>query len=359
MNIEIIKFPHQSMAIGSAAYEQVSIGPFIEVTVPFDGSSLEIVGIPRDQKTRVQRVSPNPVGGSALNTSRAHHQLGFNAHPVTAVGADAPGAYVRRTLEKANLPTDFVSVVRAPTAETTVLISEKTGAASLLVDGRKTASSLLNATAVENALNSRIAFDLISLGSVGHGFDGIAKALSEYKILARHQGRWVCVIWNPGVLQLLALQRRDSNAVCFLSTVDGVILNLQEARLVTESSSESSPQSILKALRRLESPSPMIITAPDLVYWISNREAFTMKSYYVRPISTYGAGDTFTATYGAAKALDVSEEIALALAMANAREVVLSLDATEGQKSWEWLWDFVERHPRQKQTLLIDSPLSI
>jgi len=140
----------------------------------------------------------------------------------------------------------------------------------------------------------------------------------------------------------------------FLSTADGTILNLQEAQFLTESSSEDSPKSVLKAIRRLESPSPFIITAPERVYWLRKSEAFTMESFHVRPVSTYGAGDTFTATYGAAKTLGMPEDIALALAMANAREVVLGLDACEGQKTWEWLWDFVERHPRKKQPLLVD-----
>lgn len=257
-------------------------------------------------------------GGGATNAAATFASLGFHTAIMTRIGEDTHGKDVIDDLTAFGVSTHFVRMIKNGQTGFSVLLTMKDGERTALVY-RGVSSSFDQKDIHWSGCEQTKWIYLTSLG----GNIALAKKIIEYA--HRHS---VQVAWNPGSGEL---KQGLSAIFTVLSMVNVLILNLEEAKLLTQ---KRDLKAMFKTLHN-NGTIRLITDGTNGSYAWKDKAILHAATTGVKAISRTGAGDAFGSGFVSAlmKTNDIKQ--ALAIGTLNAESVVQQFGAKQGiLKKW-------------------------
>ena len=245
---------------------------------------IPVTKLPRDGQTMMGGELSTAAGGKGANQAVAAARTGAAVALIGAVGDDAFGSQLRRSLETAGVDIDAVrSVRRTPT-----------GVASVAVDRRGE-----NQIIVSPGANYRL-----SVNDVNRASTRIRRAhtlLVQWEVPAATVERAMQVARRSGVRTILnaAPAARIPRAV--LALTDLLVVNEQEAAVLLRDEN-GSPAERVQRLSRQTGGGAAILTLGRRGSWIcaeTGRRPLRCRAHRVRTVDSTGAGDTYVGALAA------------------------------------------------------------
>lgn len=280
--------------------------------------------LPYTDKTVVNAV------GNASNASVSAHRIGLRSALVTNIGNDRYGKDCLDTLRKEGVDTEFVKIHEGK--ETNYHYVLRLGAERTILIKHETYPYTLPDFDVPPRY--------IYFSSVGEEALDFHHVVAEY--IQEHPE--TKLIFQPGTFQI----RLGHEALKDLYAVtDTFFCNKEEAQAILQSDEEDMTK-ILHAFRDLGPTTPVITDGPNGAYAIGEDGATYRMPMYpdpAPPVDRTGAGDSFSSTFTAARALGHDVATALSWGPINSMSVVQYIGAQKGLLSREALLEHLENAP--------------
>lgn len=252
-------------------------------------------------------------GGGACNVAVGLSNFGLKVAVITRVGQDYSGQAIIDGLKKKNVETRFIQIDRKLHTGVSVIIQPKEGERTIL--SYRGANDNLELT--DNDL--KIKTNWIYISSLSGNWKNILN-----KIYSRFKK--VKIAWNPGISQL---QTGKSKLIKFLKKTEVLILNRNEASILTGKSEKNIPF-LLKSIFEL-GPKIVIITCGKEGAFLINKERIIYQSAHpIKKVDTTGAGDSFSSGFLAGLILFNDIKKAFKLGILNSAYNLTKIGAQEG-----------------------------
>jgi ribokinase len=252
-------------------------------------------------------------GGGATNAAVTFARLGFKAAVVARIGNDDPGAAIVEDLSMNDVHTELLRISTKEQTAYSTLLTAKNGERSVLVY-RGASSSFSTADIPWKKLKSKWLY----ITSLGGNLELLQKIVAQ----AKKQGTKVAL--NPGRGELKrAVELRE-----LLSSLSVIIVNLEEAQMLTESEEKDGA----KLAKRLSYPNLTVIVTDGSrgAHAYADGKAWFVRTSGAKSISRTGAGDAFGSGTVAGLAKGLKLEDALRLGTLNAESVIQKFGAKAG-----------------------------
>jgi len=253
-------------------------------------------------------------GGGGVNTASSFIKQGFQTAYCGMIGDDIAGRELVEHLKALNIDTSFICTTRDRATNSSVVISARGEDRVILV--YRGASELLDKNDIDW---NRLAAKLFYLAPLSGQLSTLTETLTTY---AKKIGAIVAANFGNSQLKL-----EEKRLKALLAQIDYLILNLEEASLMTGISYKNEKKIIAETVRLHQGVNIItkgkdgaIITAKGMVYDARQKE--------FEVIDVTGAGDAFASGFmcGILNAPD-DIEYAIKMAMANAKCCLSSRDS--------------------------------
>lgn len=252
-------------------------------------------------------------GGGATNAAVTFSRLGLATGVVANIGADDIGKSITEDLHAFGVSCTYLKQHRkAQTGYSTLLTTEDGERTALVFRGASADWKTSDIPPLPEGLRG------IYLTSLGGDLD-VAEAL-----LARAKKKGLFVAWNPGSAEL----RQGSRVLSLLSHVSLLILNKEEAQLLTAKKEADVPT--LAATLRRTCPLVVITDGAQGSYAHDAEALFFARASQVPSVSRTGAGDAFGSAFAASILQGLDTSSALQVATLNAESVIQHVGAKTG-----------------------------
>lgn len=257
-------------------------------------------------------------GGGATNAAATFGSLGFNTATISRIGDDAPGKDVVAALNKFNVSTKFIKVIKKGQTGFSTLLTMKDGERTALV--YRGVSANFKSKDLNNKIFEQTKW--IYITSLNGNISIIKKILKQ-----AHKNN-VKIAWNPGNVELSAGMKTFEPLLPF---VDILNMNKEEGKLLT------GKKTIKTILERLATKDKvrLITDGKNGTTALYNKTMLFADTTGTTGISSTGAGDAFGSGFlsGILKTDDI--KYALALGTLNAESVIQKIGAKNGLlKTW-------------------------
>lgn len=257
------------------------------------------------------------VGGGAANAATTFARLGFATAIATRVGDDPTGRDLLNDIERNNVSTSLVTVVKKGKSPYSTLLTAMNGERTALVY-RGVAADF----AERDVPTSKLKTKGIYMTSLG-GNTALALKIGQYA-----QKKGLAIAWNPGGAELAG--GRSLHPITKLMSV--LLLNREEAELFLGRKDE------VKALAKsiaVPGQTVVITDGPNGALAYQDGSAWVSRTSGKPSISRTGAGDAFGSAFVAALMRDMTPADALRVATLNAESVIQHVGAQAGiLKAW-------------------------
>ncbi len=260
-------------------------GDGIIIATPEDTLSQRKIAFELGAKYRIENRF-TAAGGGALNVALAASRAGVRAAPYALVGGDGAGAWIRDTLVKSGVATDFLRQVNAAQTDLSViLVDRKTGERVIFVNRDLQETLRIDTAAIPDGITL---FVSALSGAWRENYDAIRAAVEE---------RGCVLAYNPGQSNL----DEDMDAVhAMIAHAHYIFVNKDEAMQIVAHDAAHDPSrlrdaSYLLAWFHARGVRVVAITAGrDGAYVSADGAAHFVASSGARPVDATGAGDAFT-----------------------------------------------------------------
>lgn len=270
-------------------------------------------------------------GGGATNAAVTFAKLGLNTGVVSRIGNDEPGAAVIKDLQTCNISTELLRVIPKEQTAYSTLLTAKNGERSVLV--YRGASSSFSPSDIPW---KKLASEWLYITSLAGNLELLQKIIAH----AKKQGCKIAL--NPGRGELKrAVELRE-----LLSSLSVLIVNLEEAQMLTESTEKDGA----KLSKLLAYPDLTVIVTDGSrgAYAHANGQTWFSRTSGVKSMSRTGAGDAFGSGVVAALAKKLPLEDAMRVGTLNAESVIQKFGAKAG---------ILNKWPSKKQLALMSVKL--
>jgi ribokinase len=369
--------PTRVLTIGSAMIDTIAVidDELIE-RMSMNNADRSFLLLEEGTKTEAAVISTH-AGGGAVNAAVCFARLGLDTACLVKLGHDARASAVRQALTSEGVSTDYVvDTVAASTGASVLVSSHDRNSAIFTFRG---ANLLLTPEDIPaDAYAGRHIVHMASLS--GHSADLLPELIAR----AAEAGAFISV--NPGIRQL---STRASALLAVLPRIGVLAMNRAEAAALVPTLSEQQPRSSLRAHeaeRVVPSASTelmhrgfsmsgyqmslvhmvealtglgvgsVLVTDGRYGAYAGTREAIVhCPPVATEVLGTAGAGDAFTATFGAFRASGRPIHEGLALAATNAGSVVRHADTHTGLMHRAELEEAAVGHAESATTWLLES----
>lgn len=252
-------------------------------------------------------------GGGATNSSCALSYFGLKTACLSAVSTDSLSEIIIDDLKKFKVNLDFLEFIKKESTPVSIILTAKNGGRTVLT--KRGIASLVNLDFIKKQkLDTR----WIYLTNLGEDFE---KAKEVIKFLKSLNLR---IFWNPGLNEL-----KDLN-IDFLSTIDILLLNIEESLEVSKKNGLNLMDTINYFAKNIKSKVTIITAAEKGAFLIANNHCYYVEGFEVENIQcTVGAGDAFGSgfLYGVIK--NLSFDLCLEYAIKNSTSIIKSMGAKE------------------------------
>ncbi len=255
------------------------------------------------------------LGGNAANVACGTAKLGLTTAIITTIGSDANGELVSSELQKFGVNTDMIYFDPKTKTRYSVVLNFK---------GERTILSY-HAKRKYAWPKQMPECDWIYYSGLSEGFETLQNNLLTW--ITKHPS--VRVAMNPGSYQL---KNTLENVREFLSHIDLLVINLQEAELIANTTlkKEKTVRALIHKLLNMGAKE-VAITDGGNGAWVGDKEnVWHLDSYPVEVIAKTGAGDAFSSGYLAARAMKHDLSTALQWGIANSCGVIQQFGAQNG-----------------------------
>lgn len=255
-------------------------------------------------------------GGGGMNTAFTFKKQGFNVAYCGSVGNDIPGKEIIAEMEKVGIGTEFIQKNEKPTNNSVILNTSEEERTVLAYRG---ASELLNKEEILWGDMSPSWFYLAPLS-------GKLSSLTE-DIVDFAKKNKIKVAINLGNSQIV-LGKEKLEPI--LKKADVLLLNLEEASLLTETDSKDE-MGLMRELNRIHPGINAVTKGPEGVLVLEEDVLFEATSCKVKVVDKTGAGDAFASAFisGLIKS-NMDIEWAIRLGIANSVSCIKAKGAING-----------------------------
>lgn len=257
-------------------------------------------------------------GGGATNAAATFASLGFYTATMARIGDDATGKDVIDDLSRFGVSTHFVSMIKGGQTAYSVLLTMNDGERTALVYRGVSSSFDAKDISWEGCKQTKWIY-LTSLGG---------NILLAKKVIEHAHRCGMKVAWNPGQGEL---KHGISSIIPLISMVDILIMNLEEAKLLTSKRDVKAIFKILHTGGKIR----LITDGTNGSYVWRDKWMAHAATTGTKAVSRTGAGDAFGSGFvaGLIKTDDIQQ--ALAIGTLNAESVVQHYGAKRGiLKKW-------------------------
>jgi ribokinase len=252
-------------------------------------------------------------GGGASNAAVTFAQLGLNTSMVAKIGRDEPGQAILSELTARKVGTELIRISPKEHTAYSTLLTAKNGERSVLVY-RGASSSFAMSDIPWKKLQSRWLY----ITSLSGNLELLQKILAHAK---RHN---IKVALNPGRGELKrAVELRE-----LLSSLSVLLVNLEEAQMLTESSEKDA----VKLAKQIAYPGLHVVITNSHrgAHAYLDGQTWFSKTSGVKSVSRTGAGDAFGSGIVSALAKDLPLDTAMRVGTLNAESVIQKFGAKTG-----------------------------
>lgn len=252
-------------------------------------------------------------GGGATNAATTFAKLGFKTAVIARIGNDDPGKAIVADLNKYTVSTELLKVLPKENTGYSTLLTARNGERSILV--YRGASSSFSASDIPwKKLNCKWLY-ITSL-------NGNIELLQKIVAQAKKNGTKVAL--NPGRGEL----KRATEMRELLSSLSVLIVNLEEAQMLTESEDKDGA----KLARSLATPGLTVVVTngPRGAHACNNETTWFVRTSGAKSVSRTGAGDAFGSGLVASLARGMEIDEALRVGTLNAESVIQNVGAKAG-----------------------------
>ncbi len=277
------------------------------------------------------------LGGNASNVAVAAVKLGLSAALVSTIGDDANGHTILEKLKHFSVNSDYVTFESGATSRYSIVLN---------YCGERT---ILSYSEKKNYIwpEPIAAAEWVYYTGLSEGFEPIQAELFRY--LENHQAAQLVI--NPGSYMLRYALPALREAI---SRADIVIVNLEEAELILETTMEKEKNisALIHGLCELGAEEA-VLTDGEHGAWAGNKEeVWHVEAFPVSVTSKTGAGDAFSAAYMAARHYGLDYAAALLWGAANSYGVIQAHGPHAGLMKKEGITKTIARFPNVKPTLV-------
>ncbi|MCX6779830.1 MAG: carbohydrate kinase family protein [Candidatus Magasanikbacteria bacterium] len=267
------------------------------------------------------------VGGNAANFAMGTSRLGLNSTIISTIGDDSNGKIIISELKKNKVNT--AGVIRDKKSKTRYSVV-------LNFQGERTILSYHNKKNYQWPKKMPKS-DWIYYTSLSDGFAPLQKNLVKFL----KQNKEVKLAFNPGSFQL-----KYNINLCkeILPLVDLLIVNLEEAKIISGVNLNQSAKTLVEALLGM-GVKEVVITDGARGAFAGNADGlWEMAPYDVPIVSKTGAGDSFSAGFMSAKILGHDTSTCLIWGTANSCSVLGHFGVEEGQLDQKGIKKMIEKY---------------
>jgi ribokinase len=270
------------ISIGSATIDQFVYTDIQLIQIKSSTLAKELIAYPLGSKLLIEKFHLF-TGGSASNTSVGFSRLGLNAACISNIGLDYNGEIILKELKREGVSFIGSTDKSHPTGFSVILDSFAKDRTILTYKGANDHLTL-KAIALEG-----ISTNALYIGSLaGKAFDEGVKLIRQFR---KNRKKELVVFFNPSAYVADKGLKFFSK---YLSLVDFLILNKEEARLLLENPHLSSPVDIITALHmRTKKPIAMTDGANGAFYY-DGKSFHHKKARNIKVVESTGAGDAFS-----------------------------------------------------------------
>lgn len=274
------------------------------------------------------------LGGGAANTALTFKRLGLDVFPVGKIGTDAPGSFVRTTLESLGIPTRYIAQDATVQTATSFILPAPSGDRTIL------AYRGANAELTEKEIPADIfaSADYTYISSLAKKSSHLFSALCKS---AKNAGNFVAA--NPGLHQLSAYDTVEA-----LGAIDLFALNMFEAQTFMNMLGKKNVWDLTEYCATIHAygPTLVIVTHGAHGVYVSTKDKeYFAPSIPTKVVNTVGAGDAFTSCFVGMLALGNDIQTALRAGLINSSCVLRHTDAQHGICEYEDLQKKLAEYP--------------
>lgn len=266
------------------------------------------------------------VGGGASNSAVNFSNLGLKAGIISAIGADAFGDSALKLFTEHKINHDLIKVVKGKETALSFLLSNSNS-------GNHTVFAFDGAKA-ELGLNindlKKINPKWLYVTSLSENWQAVFIQIKAYLAISECK-----LAWNPGIIQLSAGKEVLKP---YISLCELFVLNRDEATGLVSGDKVMSVNEILDSIGELGAKIIAMTDGPAGVYVTVGKQRFYEPALSnLKPINTTGAGDAFASTLVAGLHQGVNLQLAMRYAVRQSSNILKSIGAQAGLKSWNSL----------------------
>lgn len=267
------------------------------------------------------------VGGNAANFALGTNKLGINTAIISTIGDDSNGKIIIGELKKNKINTGLIVKDKKAKTRYSIVLNFQ-GERTILSYHNKRNYSWPKKMPKSN---------WIYYTSLSGGFAPVQKNLIKYL----KQNKNIKLAFNPGAFQL-----KDGLNLCkeILPMTDLLIVNLEEAKILSGINLNESAQTLINALLGIGVKEVVITDGPRGAFAGNTPGVWAMPAYDVPIVSKTGAGDSFSAGYIAAKILGHDIPTSLIWGTANSCSVLGHFGVEEGQLNIKGMKKMIEKY---------------
>lgn len=275
------------------------------------------------------------IGGNAANLALGTGKLGLRTSIISTIGDDSNGKIINSELKKNKINTGLITRDKKTKTRYSIVLNFK---------GERTILSYHNK---KNYCwpKKMPKCDWIYYTSLSDGFAPLQKNLVKFL----KQNKNTKLAFNPGSFQL-----KYSLSLCkeILSFTDLLIVNLEEAQVLSGVNLNQSPMTLANVLLKMGTKEVVITDGPRGALAANAETIWEMTPYDVPIVSKTGAGDSFSAGYLSAKILGHVIPTCLTWGTANSCSVLGHFGVAEGQLNQSGIKKMVQKFKSVQPTRL-------
>lgn len=295
------------ITVGSATYDVFAQTDNEVIDIKTNSSEESLIAFPLGSKIIIKKINFE-IGGGGTNTAVAASRLGLKTAYLGNLGNDEHSRLIQKLLKKENV--DFIGTTSKDITNYSIILDSISHDRTILV--YKGASEKYMSKQIPKA-------KYIYLCAM---INDAYKQLEKTAKLAKKNN--TKIVFNPS--SYLA-KKGATYLKNILNITDYLILNLEEARLITKKQKEKD---IISSLKKL-GPKNIIITNGGeniITYYKKKLTYFTPKK--ITPLETTGAGDAFGSTFISMIIKGKPLKAAVELALKNSQSVIKDIGAKKG-----------------------------
>lgn len=266
------------------------------------------------------------IGGNAANLALGTAKLGLNTSIISTIGDDSNGKIINSELKKNKINTNLITKDKKTKTRYSIVLNFK---------GERTILSYHNKKNYHWPKKMPKS-DWIYYTSLSDGFAPLQKNLLKFL----KQNKNTKLAFNPGSFQL-----KYNLNLCkeILSFTDLLILNLEEAQVLSGVNLSKSSMTLADALMKMGAKEVVITDGPRGAFAGNTQTIWEMTPYDVPIVSKTGAGDSFSAGYLSAKILGHDLPTCLTWGTANSCSVLGHFGVEEGQLNQQGIKKMIQK----------------